>query len=88
MGLLDRIKSTFEKKQASNVVYDQDNALMRAIGSMLRPGNTDSISGKLTELVKRGYIENPHARTVNDYIAGRLSQIKPVVYIENPMHSY
>jgi len=83
LGLLDRIRSTFEKKQASNVVYDVGNVLMRAQGDQLKIGSKDSNSQLLTKLLKHGYIENPHGRTVNDYIAGKLSQIKPIVYIES-----
>lgn len=82
MGFFDKLTAPFQKKAASNIQYDQDNLLMRALGKFLRPGSYDSISDSLEDLVLHGYVENPHARTVIDFIAGRLSQIKPIVYIE------
>ena len=72
MGLIQK----FFKKSTSKVVYSQDNQLAKAVFDLVRNNNVVFYDENPKTFIESGYVRNPHARAVIDYIAENVSRIR------------
>jgi len=73
---LNLIPSFLRQKKQTEISYQENNALARALYSLFRSGNTVFYEDNPKEYITKGYSYNPHARTVVDYIAENVSTLE------------
>jgi HK97 family phage portal protein len=83
MGLLDSLKGMFPnngKLTEKGATTDPNNQLYRALYSMLLNNNVEFYDQKIETFIEKGYMFNPHAYTVINFIARSISQVPFKVY--------
>ena len=74
MGLFDIFKGKKELIEKS-IKTDPNNQLNRALHSMLINGNVEFYDQEIETFIDKGYLFNPHAYTVINFIARSISQV-------------